>query len=111
MQACAKTLISAAEDKKLATLPKAIFNSLNDIQAYISTSTYDWFCHLSTFFENSFGKVANFLASADIRVLVAHACMFAMLLLIGLAPFYAPGGFLQTKYVTISAKTSHVRTW
>ena len=40
--------------------------------------------------ENSFGKV-TFWPQLISEFLVAHACMFAMLLLIGLAPFYAPG--------------------
>ena len=34
--------------------------------------------------------VSNFLASADIRVF-GRTCLFAMLLLIGLALFYTPG--------------------
>ena len=42
--------------------------------------------------ENSFGK-SNFLASADIRVF-GRTCLFAMLLLIGLAFFYTPGVFV-----------------
>ena len=36
--------------------------------------------------ENSFGKVYNFLASADIRVF-GHTCLLTMLLLISLALF------------------------
>ena len=36
--------------------------------------------------ENSFSKVANFLASPDIRVWL-HICLLTMLLLIGLALF------------------------
>ena len=45
------------------------------------------------FVENSFGKVANFLASTDIRVF-GSTCLFAMLLLIGLALFYTQGVFV-----------------
>ena len=37
--------------------------------------------------------VSNFLASADIRVF-GRTCLFAMLLLIGLALFYTPGVFV-----------------
>ena len=40
-----------------------------------------------------FDKVANFLASADIKPF-DHACLFAMLLLIGPALFYTPGVFV-----------------
>ena len=40
--------------------------------------------------EINFGKVGNFLASADIRVF-GYTCLFAKLLLIGLPHFYAPG--------------------
>ena len=43
--------------------------------------------------ENSFGKVINFLASADIRVF-GCTCLLTMLLLIGLALFYAPRVFV-----------------
>ena len=43
--------------------------------------------------KNSFGKVANFLASADIRVF-GRTCLLTMLLLIGLALFYTQGVFV-----------------
>ena len=43
--------------------------------------------------KNIFDKVANFLASADIRV-----ALFAMLLLIGLALFYTQGVFVYIEF-------------
>ena len=39
-------------------------------------------------------KYNNFLASANIKVLVTPTYLFAMLLLIGLATLYTPGVFL-----------------
>ena len=44
--------------------------------------------------ENSFGKVTSWPQLIS-EFLVTHACMFAMLLLIALVPFYAPGVFVE----------------
>ena len=51
--------------------------------------------------ENSFGKVTSWPQLIS-EFLVAHACMFAMLLLIGLALFYTPGVFAW--YITTFCK-------
>ena len=51
-------------------------------------------CYFVSFKElQIFDKVANFLASADIKPF-GRACLFAMLLLIGPALFYTPGVFV-----------------
>ena len=72
---------------------------------------YDWLCHLATFYNRYekrwpsdkanvlfkelkiFDKVRNFLASADIKPF-GCACLFAVLLLIGLALFYTLSVFV-----------------
>ena len=52
----------------------------------VVTICYKLLCHSSRFL------ISNFLASTDIKVF-GHTYLFAMLLLIGLAPFLYPGCF------------------